>query len=237
MTSVLVAIPSGKRGWAPDFCLSLVRMVQAHEHSSDMVGVGLSICCASGANLCLNRSILIEEALAEGFSHVLWLDDDMTFPADALARLLAHDLPIVASNCTLRLLPILPTALQGGQRLSSHEAAGLEQVDRIGLAVALTQVGVFDRIPKPWFAWEIDDGNGPRLCSEDEYFCVKAQRAGFDIFIDHDLSQQIGHVGELTFYQSMIDPEELAVVNREAAKGRTEMMRDSKGQLYSRAPR
>jgi hypothetical protein len=31
------------------------------------------------------------------------------------------------------------------------------------------------------------------------HFCVAAKDAGFDTWIDHDLSQLVGHVGEYTF--------------------------------------
>ena len=52
------------------------------------------------------RQWLTREALSvEGLTHVLWIDDDMEFPPDALQRLLAHDQAIVGGLCFNRRSP------------------------------------------------------------------------------------------------------------------------------------
>src|SRR4051794_24776807 len=42
------------------------------------------------------RNLLTQAALKTPATHLLWIDADMSFPRDALLRLLAHRLPIVA---------------------------------------------------------------------------------------------------------------------------------------------
>jgi hypothetical protein len=37
------------------------------------------------------------------------------------------------------------------------------------------------------------------LLGEDVYFCIKAKDAGFDTYLDHHLSNAIGHVGSYTY--------------------------------------
>jgi hypothetical protein len=38
-----------------------------------------------------------------------------------------------------------------------------------------------------------------KLLGEDIYFCIKAKDAGIDTYVDHDLSMEIGHIGNYTY--------------------------------------
>ena len=49
-----------------------------------------------GSNIAENRLKLVKRAMEAGGTHVVFIDDDMSFPNDMLQRLLAHNLPIVA---------------------------------------------------------------------------------------------------------------------------------------------
>ena len=49
--------------------------------------------------------------------------------------------------------------------------------------------------PYFWF-YEIP---GDKILGEDVYFCVKAHDCGFDSYVDHGLSNQIGHIGQYTY--------------------------------------
>ena len=40
---------------------------------------------------------------------------------------------------------------------------------------------------------------------EDMYFCREAQKAGFKVYIDHDLSKQVRHIGVLEFMHEHVD--------------------------------
>jgi len=67
----------------------------------------------------------------------------------------------------------------------------------------LIDLEVFEKVSRPWFAitWkpEIDDYEG-----EDWHFCAKAEKAGFGIYIDHQLSSQIGHWGDMKYDLNLI---------------------------------
>jgi hypothetical protein len=69
--------------------------------------------------------------------------------------------------------------------------------DGIGCGVMLISRETLEKIEKPWFFFELLPEN--KLLGEDIYFCVKAKDAGIDTYIDHDLSQEIGHVGSYTY--------------------------------------
>jgi hypothetical protein len=128
-----------------------------------------------------------------GATHILWLDADMTFPPDAALRLLAHDREIVAANYVTRVPPSRPTAKRDGQCVSSIVASGLEQVDHVGMGVFLMKTPVVQDLPHPrfWYSTLTE--------TEDVYFCRLLRAAGRTIFIDHDLSKYVGHVGQHTY--------------------------------------
>lgn len=128
-----------------------------------------------------------------GATHILWLDADMTFPPDTALRLLAHDRDIVAANYVTRVAPSRPTAKRDGHCISSIDATGLEAVDHVGMGVFLMKASVVANIPSPrfWYSTQTE--------TEDVYFCRQLRAAGHVISIDHDLSKQVGHVGQYTY--------------------------------------
>jgi hypothetical protein len=150
------------------------------------------------------RADLCLEAMGEGCSHVLFIDSDMTFPQDMVQRLLAHDKDIVATNCARRRMPTGPTAqktLPDGSReliYTMPESTGLEEVESIGMGVMLIKRKVFESLTEPWFEtpWRTDKRG---YIGEDVFFCRKAAAAGFKIYIDHDVSKEIGHIGTFEF--------------------------------------
>jgi hypothetical protein len=128
-----------------------------------------------------------------GATHVLWLDADMTFPPDAAIRLLAHDRDVVAANYVTRVPPSRPTAKRDGQCVASIEATGLEAVDHVGMGVFLMKTSIVATLPSPrfWYSTPTE--------TEDVYFCRLIRAAGHSIYVDHDLSRQVGHVGPHTY--------------------------------------
>lgn len=127
-----------------------------------------------------------------GATHILWLDADMTFPRDAALRLLKHDKEVVAANYMTRRPPSRPTAKKDGQCVWSNDsygATGLEAVDHVGMGVFLMKTSVLTDLPRPrfWYSTETE--------TEDVYFCRLLRKAGYTIWIDHDLSKEVGHVG------------------------------------------
>jgi hypothetical protein len=145
------------------------------------------------------RAELALDAMREGCSHILFIDSDMTFPQDMIQRLMAHDLDIVATNCARRRMPTGPTAKVGNKLIySTLEDHGLQEVDTIGMGVMLIKADVFKKMSEPWFEtpWRTDKRG---YVGEDVFFCLKAKEIGYKIYIDHDVSREIGHVGTFEF--------------------------------------
>jgi glycosyltransferase involved in cell wall biosynthesis len=152
------------------------------------------------------RNNMVESALEEGADYVLFIDADMRFPKDTLERLLKHNKGIIGVNATTRSVPVKATAKTleieedgtcNWKQISSKNKTGIEKADGIGCGVMLISKHTLTTIPKPWFFFELLPEN--KLLGEDIYFCIKAKDAGIETFIDHDLSQEIGHVGNYTY--------------------------------------
>lgn len=195
---VSICIPS-RDEWRAVFGYSLLRMFISTQNAVQ----NLRMC--RGSVIPGNRNTLVNTSIKDEATHVLFIDTDMVFPADTLDRLLAHNKPLVFANCCTRSLdPAKPTAQMNGiQVWTERDSTGLQEVDRCGFGVALIDIEVFKHIPKPWFAFkylpERDDYSG-----EDIYFCDLATKAGYQLFIDHDLSKQIGHCGDLHYSFPML---------------------------------
>lgn len=153
------------------------------------------------------REKLAASALNEGADYILWIDADMRFPKTTIERLIKHNKPIVGVNATTRSVPVRATAKNleidferkenHWKPISSKDKTGLEMVTAIGCGVMMVKREVFEKTPRPWFWFE--QLPGEKLLGEDVYFCVKAHDAGFETWVDHDLSNEIGHVGRYTF--------------------------------------
>jgi glycosyltransferase involved in cell wall biosynthesis len=152
------------------------------------------------------RNNMVESALEEGADYVLFIDADMRFPKDTLERLLKHNKGIIGVNATTRSVPVKATAKTleieedgtcNWKQISSKNKTGIEKADGIGCGVMLISKHTLTTIPKPWFFFELLPEN--KLLGEDIYFCIKAKDAGIETFIDHDLSQEIGHAGNYTY--------------------------------------
>ena len=193
------------------FCFDLARLVgyEAKRGQNE-----IQLLQMPGTLIFTQREKLAQEALEWGADQVLWIDSDQRFPADTLEILQARQVPICGVNATTRREPILPTALnlkieremlngkpgepkQVWHKVESRGKKGIEQVTAVGFAVTLVNREVFEKIPRPWFdvIWT-DHGN---VIGEDVTFCVRCMENDIPVYVDHELSMHIGHIGVKTF--------------------------------------
>lgn len=162
----------------------------------------LAMLTVSGTLIVNQRTNLAREAMDMGCTHVLYIDSDMRFPKDGLDRLLAHDKPIVAANYCTRKFPLKPVAFGDDYTeervVTKPDSTGLEPIASIGMGFMLIKTEVFEKIGMPYFMIGFSQKT-QEYTGEDIYFCRKARAAGFDVFLDHDLSKEIGHTGEMDF--------------------------------------
>jgi hypothetical protein len=179
-------------GFAVDLAALYATTVQSGRWSSVTLGFEIATYVHCG------REAVLAGALARQATQLLWLDTDMRFPPETAVRLAAHQQPFVGCNCVLRDPRLLCTAQRDGQRIVTGPTShGLEAVDGLGLAVVLMDTDIVADLPRPWFTHgRTPDGVD---IGEDLMFCQALRRAGYTIQIDHDLSQDIGHVGQHTY--------------------------------------
>lgn len=206
-----LCIPSAGT-WCADFGYSLAAMcvqiaVEPFENDQERKVVVLE---KRTSTLPRSRQELLEDALLHNCTHALFLDSDQAFPNDTAHRLIAHKKPLVAANIALKTIPSFPTARQRGPTpfgipvTSGPGAQGLEKVWRVGTGIMLIDLAILRGLPKPWFELRWSD-KASQFVGEDWYFLGKLEKNGFsEFYIDHDLSRQIGHVGNFMFTHTNI---------------------------------
>jgi len=202
--------------WESDFGLSFANMVMylMQVQVPGFSGNAVQVMNKRGSILPQLRHDLIVDAKTLGCTHVLFIDSDQTFPKDTVHRLAKHDKAIVGCNIATKVLPpdCAPTARKhspinpfGDVVFTYDHTQGLEKVWRLGFGVILIKMSVFEDIPEPWFnvEWREDL---KKFVGEDWYFCEWAEKRGISIWVDHDLSKEIGHIGPVKFTHEFILP-------------------------------
>lgn len=144
------------------------------------------------------RTTLVKGALKSDCSHVLFVDGDMRFPADAFHQLVKHDVPVAVANYRFRLGPPRWTAcdLDGNQIETAKNSTGVQEVGSIGFGVALIQTDVFRQVPQPWFGITYDEAQD-RFLTDDAFFAARCRLHGTPLLMDHDVSQKVRHIGSV----------------------------------------
>lgn len=160
------------------------------------------------------RQQLLEHAIgrhkSHGLTHLLWVDADMKFPKDALMRLLAHNQPVVGVNYCQRGYPFEFVAIKtvgwthdetSARLFTGKDSTGLEEVEALGFGMVLMRLDIMDCLPslddKPWFGFDFIGGR--KQVGEDVRFCKFLTDAGHKIYVDHDLSKDMAHIGSYEF--------------------------------------
>jgi hypothetical protein len=139
-----------------------------------------------------NRNNLVKLAQNGNAEYILFIDSDMTFPPDALKRLLRYDADIVCATASKRNEECRDMIGIPANQSDTITSKTLIEMESIGLPFMLIKMSVFDKIKKPYFA---EPENGEDLIPEDAYFCAKVRDAGVKLFCDLPLSMSVGHLG------------------------------------------
>lgn len=219
--SVVLGIPSNGF-WHDDFGMCMCNLIGFFNRTAVpgyRDGQTLIPFNTKGSILSRSRRNIVRIALERKATHVLFLDSDQTFPPDVLHRLLAADKDIVAANIATKQLPASPTARKhdgtffGALVYTDEQSTGLERVWRVGTGIMLVKRRVFEALgPKDFeIRWkpDIEDYMG-----EDWAFVEAAEGAGFECWIDHDLSKQVSHIGMLRYTHDYVgEVKRVEVVN------------------------
>jgi hypothetical protein len=151
------------------------------------------------------RNSLVKTAQKEKCDYILMIDSDMAFPPDTFLKLMAEGKDIIGCNYSKRRSPYgSTTTLFDGKAVDPYEV-GVKQAMSVATGMLLIKMSVFDTMKFPWFDC-IWNPNGIQF-GEDVRFCAKAFKAGFSVFCHHDLSKEIGHIGQYVY--TLYDREEV----------------------------
>lgn len=187
---VAVAIPCGTMVHA-DFAVSLGSMMHALGEMPMSIVVGKSSIVADARNMGLDF------AQQHKADYVLFIDSDMTFPRDALLRLLVRQVDIIGATYSRRTAPfhflgdILPEQ-------PADAPKGLLEMARIPTGFLMVKTSVFERLKRPYFRFRVDEEAGVNI-GEDFDFSDRVRSLGYRIWCDPALSKELGHIGEQSF--------------------------------------
>ncbi len=141
-----------------------------------------------GLNYCDARTYLVKKALEDPeITDILFVDDDIILPLNAISLLCDTHEPIVGANYVKKQYPIETAALQvreiNGVTHNQEIKADLGtltpvNVSQMGLGACLISVEVFKKIQEPWFEFKYNE-NGSVFAGEDVRFCQKAILEGY----------------------------------------------------------
>lgn len=144
------------------------------------------------------RHDLVKSALNFDATHVLWLDSDMRFPQNTLHRLLQHDKDMVLANYVTRKMPIVPVCQDlERKRVDSRGKTGIEEIYHGGLGVCLMKAEILRKMEPPYFMFGYTPSG--KFVGEDVYFIHKARGLGYQLWVDHDLSNEVSHIGDYEY--------------------------------------
>ena len=214
--SLLISMPT-IRDPATDCVLSIMRTQQ------EMAQAGVPCVWSlerANADICLARSHIVAEFLRTQHTHLLMVDDDMTWEPSAVHRLFWADKPVVAVAGPKKSFPLRFAASKVGpdgkpSPLVMTPASGTAEVDHVGCAFMLIRRDVLERMAEsyPDLKYTGSDGkvahalflqtivNGQYL-PEDFSFCQRWRALGGEIHICPDVP--LGHIGQFEYKGDMV---------------------------------
>jgi hypothetical protein len=150
------------------------------------------------------RNQLVRKALSiQPFpaTHILWIDADMMFPADSLARLLSHDKDVVGAFYNKRVPPYNTV----GHLIGEPDIAkgGLHRADIMPHGLVLVKREVYeDKLKAPWYFEGYDpncvsESDPDGMVGEDVSFSRSCLANGIEMWCDADLTYHVAHIGEI----------------------------------------
>ncbi|MBR3238503.1 MAG: glycosyltransferase family 2 protein [Oscillospiraceae bacterium] len=146
------------------------------------------------------RNQLARQALQLKADYILWLDSDMMFPQDVLAKMLQHmedGKNFVSGLYFRRRAPFTPVIFK---KLSEGEPAedyndypenSVFEIAGAGFGCCMTRVSMLEDILLNEHDWFTPIGR----YGEDVSFCIRAARQGYKLYCDSSL--KCGHVGQV----------------------------------------
>jgi hypothetical protein len=179
----------------------LVSYFQSEALAPEVTKQQLTVDCVMSSGIAHNYHQLVLRAREWGATHMLTLEDDMGFSPHVLHMLYRRHQLWVGANYPARSLdPYWFTSLKAskdGRVYTGPKSTGLERAHYTGFGVTLFDMELFNKLEQPWFlmAW-LGDGN---YATQDAWLGEQAAKAGVPVYVDHDVSKLVHHIGDHNF--------------------------------------
>lgn len=175
-----------------DFMDCLIKLVL--KLKADRVNFEVKI--LTGTLVYAARNKLAYHAIANGFTHVLWLDADMIFSPDLLEDLQFSGKDFVTGLAHSRRKPYVPCvfkSLESFERFEEYPNDTFE-VKGCGFACVLLTADVLNQVHATFGTWFTPEGD----LGEDIAFCKRALHCGFKIYAEPAV--RLGHIAHVAIY-------------------------------------
>lgn len=159
--------------------------------------IEVSMDIVESSNWIENREQLAMRAVDSGRTHLMFLDDDMIFEPNILEIMLGRRQQIVCTNYLIKTVEcdsFVAVGLDGKRVPTTETSVGLQPIAYSGFGVSIFDTEVFKKIPQPWFLPDFDP-ESKGYTTEDNPFYRKAREAGLTVYLDHDASKLVSHIG------------------------------------------
>jgi len=181
--------------------------------AANMVANGIKINCAFniGSVITIARRNLVDIFMKSDFDYIFWVDSDMKFPIDAPIRLLKRNKAIVGANYRRRRFPNPNfTGMRGSSGQFTEfetrdDSPPMELIDVLPHGLVMVHRSVYEKIPQPHYLQEYIPELNLEI-GEDIFFCQQAQKAGYEVWCDQELSREVAHIGIFHFNYNLSVP-------------------------------
>ncbi len=190
---VVICIPSGDMVHT-DFMLSVIHVMQRGRAA----GFRISLVNSKSSIVSVSRNLAVEAGRETKAEWMLFLDSDMVFPSDIIARLMGHGRPVVGATYPRKILPIafIGNRLDGAP--FSLDDKGLVEASRLPAGCLLIKSEIFDHMKMPFFRCGYDEQTGEVL-GEDFWFSDRLRTLGYSLWCDMEASRHVEHIGPWRF--------------------------------------
>ena len=188
---LLIAVPT-LENVPVDFMESLMNLAC---HLKDE-GIDFKLKIEAGTLVYFARENLARYAIANRFTHVLWLDSDMVFSEEIVEALQFCGKEIVTGIAHSRRPPfsscIFTEIFPGVEKFKGDYPITPFRIAACGMACVLMSVQVLDKVREK-FGTMFQPMTDPIIYGEDVAFCWRAAQCGFEIWVEPTV--RVGHVG------------------------------------------
>lgn len=169
-------------------------------------GIGVNIVMQIGGYAAHNRNECVRSAREHKADYLMFIDNDMTFPASGIQRLLDADKDIIGVNYNAR--PKLGGSVVStvktrdpwndpdyGKIIGNEVPAQMFKCFSVGTGFTLIRMSVFDKLKFPYFVSGQTEQGEP--FTEDVDFCRKANAAGIEVWCNPTIPMK--HLGTAEF--------------------------------------